>query len=315
MTPGAKDLDPMAAIPESYPVKRPTSYAVTAHCSSTAMHRSSAAASASRVGSASPAGLAGPGMRLRLINKPNSCSCSSSAGCQPSDMAQSTYSQQVSQRAGYQSACRSTAGLLAESGASEQQQMQQPSHTPLHGFSVAFRHEDALTEAVQGAGSPMPHRAVSELAHGASAVQRNAGLPQAASDHQGGCESRTGSLWGQGLAQPNGQGRRQPEEPEHNGLKAETEREQGQTEPAEGTVLVEGEWCEAAASPRWWDNVAKTDLIGIRELQRSAISEPRLTCCKVSSCHMYIVFLPSLSSNVHSTPAVSWFGVDVFETS
>lgn len=315
MTLGAKDLDPRAAIPESCPVKRPTSYAVTAHCSDIAMHLSSAAASTSSVGSASPASLAGPGMRLRLIKKPYSCSCSSSAGCQASDMAQSTFSQQISQRAGYQSGCRSTAGLLAQSGASEQQQMQQPSHTPLHGFSVAFRLEDALTQAVQGAGSPMPHRAVSELAHQASAVHRNAGMPQAASDHQGGCEAHTGSLWGQGLAQPNGQGRRQPEEQEHNGLKAEMEGEQDKTEPAEGTVLVEGEWCEAAASPRWWDSVAKTDLIGIRELQRSATLEPRLTCCKVSSCHIYIAFLPSLSSNVRSMPAVSWFGVVEFKTS
>ena len=31
---------------------------------------------------------------------------------------------------------------------------------------------------------------------------------------------------------------------------------------------VHDAWCEVPASPRWWDNVAKTDVIGMKELQR-----------------------------------------------
>ena len=33
-------------------------------------------------------------------------------------------------------------------------------------------------------------------------------------------------------------------------------------------ISEEDDWCEVPASPRWWDNVAKTDVIGMKELQR-----------------------------------------------
>ena len=41
-------------------------------------------------------------------------------------------------------------------------------------------------------------------------------------------------------------------------------------------VILNGDddWCEVPASPRWWDNVAKTDVIGIKELQRYVTPGP-----------------------------------------
>ena len=44
-----------------------------------------------------------------------------------------------------------------------------------------------------------------------------------------------------------------------------------QSERQDGPALIIGEeddWCEIPASPHWWENVAKTDVIGMKELQR-----------------------------------------------
>ncbi|KAL0018722.1 hypothetical protein WJX79_001236 [Trebouxia sp. C0005] len=96
---------------------------------------------------------------------------------------------------------------------------QQLSHTPLHGLSHAFGHENALTgAAAQGADSPLPQRAVSEQSSRAptpSAVQHD----------------------------------------------------------SNGAAL---EICHEKADSRWWDNVAKTDLIGIKELQ--SVRLRKMTC-------------------------------------
>lgn len=61
-----------------------------------------------------------------------------------------------------------------------------------------------------------------------------------------------------------GSGRGEKEEEERSGCSAEHKGLQGTAKMA----CVDGEWCETPVSPRWWDNVAKTDVIGMRELQR-----------------------------------------------
>lgn len=58
-----------------------------------------------------------------------------------------------------------------------------------------------------------------------------------------------------------GRGRARHQQP------AESDRPDG------AAMIVSGDddWCELPASPRWWDNIAKTDVIGMKELQRYVI--------------------------------------------
>ena len=48
-------------------------------------------------------------------------------------------------------------------------------------------------------------------------------------------------------------------------------QQSSQSERQDGAAMVvreEDDWCEIPASPRWWENFAKTDVIGMKELQR-----------------------------------------------
>ena len=304
MLPGTKDLDPMAAIPESHPVTQSVDYAVTADCGALPVHSSSKAASNSNPASAALAGLAGPSMRIRVTNRSVPLVPSSSNAGQDNKGVQSTSSQQncqivagvtgdaavQQQQSGHLPACHSsscfeTCSLLQHSAV--EHDAQQPSHTPLHGFSHAFGHGNALTgTAAQGAGSPMPRKAVSEQPQRApapSAVQddRNGEALQiwheqadpscgASTSVERGCDTQPSHSAGEDQAHLHKRGGRQGEGQGDGGCKESDEMKGNVREGFAGMALVDGELCEIPISPRWWDNVAKTDLIGIKELQRSA---------------------------------------------
>lgn len=313
MLPGTKDLDPMTAIPELHPVTQSVDYAVTADCSAAPVHSSSKAASNSHPASTALAGLTGSSMRIRVTNRSVPLVPFSSNAGQGSNGVQSTPSQQncqtvvgmtgdaavLQQQSGHLSSCHSSSC----SGASSMLQhsavehgTQQLSHTPLHGLSHAFGHGDALTgAAAQGAGSPMPHRAVSEQpprASAPSAVQNDRNGAALEVCHEtadascggstsAGCDAQPSHSAGEDQAHLHNRGERQGE---GQGAGDVTERDEVEGKVQKefaGMALVDGELCETPKSPRWWDNVAKTDLIGIKELQRSAtfvsaISHPRL---------------------------------------
>ncbi|KAA6417616.1 MAG: myosin light chain kinase [Trebouxia sp. A1-2] len=301
MLPGTKDLDPMTAIPESHPVTQSVDYAVTADCTSVPVHSSSKAASNSHPASAA---LAGPSMRIRVTNRSISLvrPSSSNAG-QGNKAVQSTPSQQncqivvgmtgdaavQQQQSGHLPSCHSSscfeASSLLQHNAVEHD-TQQLSHTPLHGLSHAFGHENALTgAAAQGADSPLPQRAVSEQSSRAptpSAVQHDsngAALEICHEKADSRCEVSTSVECGcdvqpnysavEGEAHLHNRGKRQ-EEGQRDGGYGETDEVKGNVQEGfAGMALVDGGLCDTPISPRWWDNVAKTDLIGIKELQRA----------------------------------------------
>ncbi len=302
----------MTAIPESHPVTQSVDYAVTADCSTAPVHSSSKAASNSHAASAALAGLAGPAMRIRVTNRTVPLVPSSSKAGQGNNGVQSTPSQQncqivvgvtgdaavQQQQSGHLPSCHTSSCLEAPSllqHSAVEHGTQQLSHTPLHGLSHAFGH--ALTgAAAQGAGSPMPQRAVSEQpprAPAPSAVQddRNAaGLEachekadpscEASTSAERGCDAQPSCSAGKDQAHLHNRGERQGEGQGDGGYK-ETDEVKGRVqEGLAGMALVDNELCETPISPRWWDNVAKTDLIGIKELQRSAtfVSEMSHPC-------------------------------------
>lgn len=311
MLPGTKDLDPMTAIPESHPVTQSVDYAVTADCSAVLVHSSSKGASSSHPASAALAGLAGPSMRIRVTTRSVPLVPSSSNAGHRNNGVQSTPSQQncqivvglagiaaVQQQqtshlpACHNSGCFEAPSLLQHNAV--EHGTQQLSHTRLHGLSHAFGHGDALTgAAAQGAGSPMPQRAVSEQpprAPAPSAVQHDrngAALEichekadqscEASTSAEHDCDAHPSHGAGEDQAHLHKRGERQGEEQRDGGSKETGEVKGNVREGFAGMAMVDGASCETPISPRWWDNVAKTDLIGIRELQRSAkfVSEIR----------------------------------------
>lgn len=303
MLPGIKDLDPMTAIPESHPLTQSVDYAVTADCSTVPVHSGSKAASNSHPGSAALAGLSGPSMRIRVTRTAPLVPSSSNAG-QGKNVVQSTSSQQncqtvvgvtgdaavQQQQNGHLPSCQGSSSFEAPSlmqHSAVEHGTQQLSHTPLHGLSHAFGHGDAQTgAAAQGAGSPMPQRAVSEQPQRApapSAVQidRNGAALEACHEKaDSGCEGRASAKRdcdaqpshsaGEDQAHLHNRGEGQGEGQGDGGYEEIEEVKGNVQEGFAGMALVDGEPCETPISPRWWDNVAKTDLIGIKELQRSA---------------------------------------------
>ncbi len=301
---GAKDLDPMAAIPESHPVTQSASYALTADCSTSLPVQPGS--TGPNIGdlrnSRGPniATLAAPSMRIRVTGRPSSaiCRATNADDCdQHGRVAQSAYSQQGSEGlmslnadSGAQQVhvCRLQASTSSTTGASSSQHgMQRMDHTPVHGVSHAFAHGNALTGAtLQGAGSPLPQRALSERAPVDHPVPQNGMESEAGGEaqtdeeeevcrvidrarllsagQQKGAKETMGKAEGEAEGKREGQGERQS-----------AGKREGERLGVVGMALVDGEWCEAPASPRWWDNVAKTDVIGIKELQRLVLLADR----------------------------------------
>ncbi|DBA82871.1 TPA: hypothetical protein ACH3X1_006664 [Trebouxia sp. C0004] len=288
--PGTKDLDPMTAIPESHPVTQ-------SDCSALPVQSSSKAASNVHPATAALAGLAGPSMRIRVTNRSVPLVPSSSNGSQRNNGLQFIVvgvagdAAVQHQQSGHLPSCHSSSCFEAPSllqHSAVEHGTEELSHTPLHGLSHAFGHGDALTgAAAQGPGSPMPHRAVSEQSPRApapSAVQDDSnGAAQeichektdssceARTSADRGCDAQPSHSAGEDQAHLHTRGEKQGEGQGDRGY-TETDAVKGRVrEGFAGMALVDGELCETPISPRWWDNVAKTDLIGIKELQRSAM--------------------------------------------
>ena len=64
------------------------------------------------------------------------------------------------------------------------------------------------------------------------------------------------------------------------------EQQSAESDRPDGSGMIlngDDDWCEVPASPRWWDNVAKTDVIGMKELQRYVTLSPSHLVAK-SAC-------------------------------
>ena len=196
--PGAKDMDPMAAIPESHPITKPPmpshrfrggvtdrqspTYSMSANCSYSSGTAATTTSDMSHSITQPAADMAAPFMkRIRVTSKPKadismvSQPTSGRSGQQAvatggpgamaaenaaSDSAASSNQQTVPPSRTSDGALNPSAALGAADARDTGVQLQQMSHTPLHSFSQTFQHDLALTHGNRC--SPVPQRAISE---------------------------------------------------------------------------------------------------------------------------------------------------------
>ena len=99
-------------------------------------------------------------------------------------------------------------------------------------------------------------------------------------------------------------GRGREEEEQSSACFAEQSAERQGLENTGRVACVDAEWCEIPVSSHWWDNIAKKDVIGMRELQRwESRHHAPLNCCSAQLL-LLAQEAPCLSDTVQSIGSV-----------